>query len=118
MQPRTQLIALIIFLSAIFLAVILHALSKKSSYSALKRGQMRAFIAPLITFGVIELVFLWFHYERVPVFQKRIWFLFVFLITVIWVSHRAKLAYKVYPREHERRAVTREREQYLPRKKR
>lgn len=114
MQTKTQLLVFVVLILFLVFGIVLRIASKSSKFSSLQKGQMRVFVSPIITFAFLELLFLWLHYENVPFFSRRIWFLFVFLAMMVWMSHRARLAYKVYPEEHQKRAVTSERDKYLP----
>ncbi len=114
MQGSTMLNMAIVFVAAILLGIIIRMLSNNSRYTSLQKGQLRVFVQPLITFGFLELLFLWMHYERVPYFSRRISFLFIFIAMIYWVALRGRQAYKILPEKYSNHTNTNDRDKYLP----
>ncbi|MAG11416.1 MAG: hypothetical protein CMI52_01250 [Parcubacteria group bacterium] len=113
MQPSTMLIMALVFVGAIALGIVIRLISNNKRFSGLQKGQLRIFVKPLVVFGFVELIFLWMHFERIPYFSRRIWFLFILLITIYWIAQRGRKAYKVYP-EQQQNNVSSDRDKYLP----
>lgn len=115
MQSQTMMIMAGVFIGAIIIGLIIRSIAKSNRFSSLQKGQLRVFVKPVIWFGIVELLFLWMHFERIPYFSRRIWFLFIFVIAIYWIAQRGRKAYKVFPEQYSHQGVTSERDKYLPR---
>lgn len=100
MQASTLSSLFVIFGTIVLIGIALHFIAQKKGISGLRKQQLRAFVKPTVMFGLLEIIYLGLHYEGIPLFSKRIWFLFIFLASVTWLAHRARLAYIIYPKKY------------------
>ena len=92
----------------------LKALQKEDRY--LRDVFMRVAVL-LITMGLIGVVLFFFSYERIPLFGSRAWYLVWFIATVWWAVWIHRYVKREIPRQKKRAQEVRERNKYLPAKK-
>lgn len=100
--------------AGVALSVIAGWLKKRDR---LKSQAIGRFSSPVFWTGIFGLLALFFAYEQIPFFGRRLWFLLVFVVFVAWLIPPVLFVARDYPRERRALAEKARFEKWLPKKK-
>jgi UDP-N-acetylmuramyl pentapeptide phosphotransferase/UDP-N-acetylglucosamine-1-phosphate transferase len=117
MSGTTEKILLAFFVAIFIAGIFLRIVERRKTLDRFKTRLVRKFVSLSFTMSCFGLLFLFFSFEQVRLFGSRFWYLFWLLGLAVWTGFILYDYFKVAPRERLVEEVRRQREKYLPRKK-
>jgi len=106
------------FFVAVFVAgLVLKTMEKRKKFDRFKTRVLQRLSRLGLTVSGLGLLFLFFSYEGTVLFGSRMWFLFLAIGSLVWLGFILFEYYKVVPKEKLVEEVRRQKEKYLPKKK-
>ncbi|HBR80811.1 MAG: hypothetical protein UX09_C0031G0005 [Candidatus Uhrbacteria bacterium GW2011_GWE2_45_35] len=109
---------LLAFFTMVFVVgIVLRFVERRKNIS---RFKARAFYLASqlgLTMGAVGLLIFFFSFENVRLFGARFWYLFWVIGVVVWLVYILRDYYKVSPKKLQNEEKRRQREKYLPKKK-
>lgn len=108
---------LVLLVLLIIVGIIFNLLAKKNKANRLFVKTANMISQASFTMGPIGLLLLFFAYEEIRLFGSRFWFLLWAIGLLVWLGFILYQHFKVAPRLKRAEEIRRQREKYLPKKK-
>lgn len=116
MQPRTELIIFVLCVAVLIVGFVMLYRAKRVM-DRVQRMKLLSLGKPLVWLGILEMFALFFHYERTPWLNQRVWFVVIFLIITIIAYRRYVFVTKIISKKIKESDMRETIERYLPRRK-
>lgn len=108
---------LVLFAVCLVAAVVLSMVRELAHTSSAFKRLFKRLQTFFTTLGLVGFVILFFFWQQVPYLSSRFWLLVWLVVGLVWLGFIGRWGFIELPRSRAEAAARREREQYLPKRK-